>query len=61
MKAVGSDAKVQRSLKRFATRRGFPLLIERFSVVHGTFAVGRGFSERLKKSTVSDSLLRGDK
>ena len=61
IKDVDSNARVQRALLNFAQRRGYPLVIKSFSEIHGTFALGRGFSKQLKKSSVSDSLLRGDK
>ena len=61
IEAVDSNDRVQNALRNFALRRGYPLLIVRFSVIHGTFAVGRGFAERLHKLSVPDSLLRGEK
>ena len=57
MNAVTS---VQGSLSTFALRRGYPLEIVPFSVVHSQFSMGRKFADQLTSSSVSDSLLFGN-
>ena len=60
MKDVDACWQVQIGLKRFASRRGYPLYLVRASLLSRRFVMSRDSVNQLKKSSLSQSLLFGN-